>query len=428
MKQELKIAIAGLGVVGGGVYEILIKNIDLLNQRCKKKLKLVAICSRSKKDFVNQSQVKCYNNALDLAEDKDIDLIVELIGGSDGIAYELCKKSLKNKKNFVTANKALIAIHGLELAKLAEENNVSLRFEAGVAGAIPILKSLREGLGANKIDQIYAILNGTCNYILTKMEENEASFDEVLKEAQNLGYAESDPTFDIQGIDTAHKLAILVAIAKNSQIDFDNIYVEGITKISIDDIKLAKELGYKIKLLGIFKDIDANKIEQAVYPCLVKSSNNIANIDDSYNAILAHGNNCEWSFQVGRGAGAAPTASAVVADILDVANDNYNLPFGSNIANLINIDSKNIAQRVGGYYLRFNINKEFAREGDFIQEVFAKKEIITKSIIKEINQDQLIYALMIDNISENDINKFLEKINLIKEITNVNLIRIEDIK
>ncbi|MDA0901942.1 MAG: homoserine dehydrogenase [Proteobacteria bacterium] len=393
MTKELRIAIAGLGVVGGGVYNILTKQVELLNKRSKNKVKLVAVSSRSKKDFVDESKVKFYENTADLAKADDVDVVVELIGGSEGIAYELCKTALKNKKHFVTANKAMIATHGVELTKLAEENGVCLAFEAGVAGAIPVLKSLREGLIANDITKVYAILNGTCNYILSKMAENGDNFDDVLKDAQKLGYAEADPTFDIEGIDSAHKLAIIAAIAKNAQVDFDALHIEGITKISIDDINLAKEFGYNIKLLGIFKDIDGKTIQQTVYPALIKSTNQIAAVSDSYNAALSHGNNCEWSFLVGRGAGAAPTASAVVADILDVANENYNAPFGVKSSDLIKLSTLSINDRVGKYYIRFNADKDFAKANKFTQKAFSG-ELIEKSIIKEVSDNQLLYALL----------------------------------
>ena len=423
--SRLKIAIAGLGVVGGGVYKILTKNIALLNKRAKSDLELVAVSSRTVKDFVNQSQIKFYNNTLDLADDKDIDIIVELIGGSEGTAYELAKKALKNKKHFVTANKALIAVHGLELAKLAEENNVALCFEAAVAGSIPILKSLKEGLIANNIDQIYGILNGTCNYILTKMQTNGLNFAEVLKEAQQLGYAEADPTFDIEAIDSAHKLAILAAIAKNCRIDFNALYIEGITKITIDDIKFAEELGYKIKLLGIFKDLNNGFIEQNVYPALIKYSEKIAVVDDSYNAVLTHGDNCDWNLQIGRGAGALPTASAVVADILDIAGGNYGLPFGCKVSDLIKVKTSEISQRTGGYYLRFKADKQFAKESNFITEVFGNSEIIEQSIIKEADDNNLIYALKTKDLIEKEFNSYLEKLEKINQINDIHRIRIE---
>ncbi|MDA9231481.1 homoserine dehydrogenase, partial [Rickettsiales bacterium] len=399
MKQSLNVAIAGLGVVGGGVYDILTKELELINKRSRKSINLVAVSSRSKKDFVDESKIKYYENTLDLAEAEDIDVIIETIGGDD-VAYELCKRSLKNGKHFITANKAMIAVYGSELADLAARSNVSLCFEAAVAGAIPILKSLKEGLIANKVSKIYGILNGTCNYILTKMEEDNLDFEVALKQAQELGYAEADPTFDIGNIDSAHKLAILSSIAKNSELDFNALHIEGITKISIDDIRFAGEFGYKIKSLGVFEDINENKIKQSVYPALIKKGHEIAAVNDSYNAVLSLGNNAEWNFQVGRGAGAKPTASAVVADILDISNNCSSFPFGCDVKDLKSVTTADITERVGDYYFRFTIDKNFAKDDSFLENLFADSGIISQSIIKEVDEENLIYALKINNIEE----------------------------
>lgn len=424
MTKTLNVAIAGLGIVGGGVYEILSKESNLLNKRSKKEIKLVAVASRSSKDFVDKSKVKIYQNALDLADDKEIDVIVETIGG-DGIAYELCKKALNNGKHFVTANKAMLAKYGVELAKIAEKNNVALAFEASVAGSIPILKSLKEGLAANEIKKIYGIVNGTCNYILTKMEEDNLDFSIALKQAQDLGYAEADPTFDIENIDSAHKLTILSAIAKNCQPDFNSLYIEGITKISIDDIRFALEFGYKIKSLVSFENF-GNKIRQFVYPALVKKTSKIANVNDSYNAILTLASNAEWNFQVGRGAGSKPTASAVVADIIDIANDRYNFAFGVRSEELKIVESIKIEDRVGEYYLRFLVDKDYAKNSDFIIKLFNNPSIIEQSIVKENDQGKLIYALKIGNIEEKSMKLALSDLENTSQITSINLIRIED--
>ncbi len=426
MKQTLNIAIAGLGVVGGGVYEILTKESDLINKRSRKSVNLVAVSSRSRKDFIDESKIKYYENTLDLADDENVDVIIETIGGDD-IAYELCKKSLKNGKHFVTANKAMIAIHGSELADLAARNNVSLCFEAAVAGAIPILKSLKEGLIANKVSKIYGILNGTCNYILTKMEEDDLDFDVALKQAQELGYAEADPTFDVGNIDSAHKLAILSSIAKNCELDFDALHIEGITKVSIDDIRFASEFGYKIKSLGIFEDIAENKIKQSVYPALIKKDHEISAVNDSYNAILSLGNNAEWNFQVGRGAGAKPTASAVVADILDISNNCSSFPFGCEVRDLKSVTTADLKERIGDYYLRFTVEKNFAKDEKFLENLFADSGSISQSIIKEVDDENLIYALKINNIEESILDDNLEKFQNLRQIENINIIRIESI-
>lgn len=426
MKESLNVAIAGLGVVGGGVYDILTKENALLNKRSRQNIQLKAVASRSKKDFVDENIIKYHDHVLDLADDKNVDVIVETIGG-ETVAYELCKKALKNGKHFVTANKAMIANHGMELADLASRNNVKLCFEAGVAGAIPILKSIREGLGANQISKLYGILNGTCNYILTKMEDENLEFKVALKQAQDLGYAEADPTFDIENIDSAHKLAILAAIAKNCELDFEALYIEGITKISIHDIRFAAEFGYKIKSLGVFEDIGENEIRQSVYPALIKKENKLATVDDSYNAILSLGNNCEWNFQVGRGAGAKPTASAVVADILDIANNAGAFPLGCDVKDLKLVKTASINDRVGEYYLRFHVEKSITKDKDFLEKIFEDTSVINESIIKEIDEDTLIYALKIGSVKEKKIKEVLERIDGLTRISDVNLIRVEDI-
>jgi len=430
--KQINIGIAGLGIVGSGVYEILTKNIDLLNKRSKHKINLIAVSSRTKKDFIDESKIKFYQNPLDLAEDKNIDIIIETIGGADGIAFELCKKTLKNKKHFITANKAMIATHGLELAKLAEENGVAITFEAAVAGGIPALKTIKEGLVGNKISKIYAILNGTCNYILSKMENDQASFLDALKQAQNLGYAEADPTFDIEGVDTAHKIAILAAIAKNSIVKLGEMHIEGITKISLADIKFATEFGYKIKLLGVFEDLGGGKIHQSVYPALISNKQNIANVGDSFNAVLSFGDNCDWNLQIGRGAGSKPTASAIVADVIDIANHCFSMPFGVASHQLIDVDIADIKTRVGQYYLRFVVEKAFAQknvlESDFIKNIFEDGDL-DQFIIEEIDidEDKIMYGLKTTKISEEKTISCIKKIESINQISQLNFIRIEEI-
>jgi homoserine dehydrogenase len=424
---QINIAIAGLGIVGSGVFEILTKQIDLLNKRSKNQVNLVAASSRTAKDFIDQSKIKFYQNPLDLADDPEINIIIEAIGGADGIALELCKKTLKNKKHFITANKAMIATHGLELAKLAEENNVALAFEAAVAGGIPCLKTIKEGLIGNQISKIYAILNGTCNYILSKMEGEKISFAEALGQAQNLGYAEADPTFDIEGIDSAHKIAILASIAKNSAVKLDKMNIEGITKISLFDIQTADEFGYKIKLLGIFEDLKDNNIKQSIYPALISKKHNIANVEDSFNAVLSFGNNCDWNLQVGRGAGSKPTACAIVADIMDIANDRFFAAFGTNTKNLIEINITDLGQQKSCYYLRFVAEKDFATQNNLISNVFGENSIIEQSNIEEINEDQIIYGLITSQIKEEDFLLFIKKAQSINQINDINWIRITEI-
>ena len=314
MGKVFKVAIAGLGTVGGGAVKLLKQNAEEISNRCGKKVEIVALCSRRKThinvDF-DVSDIPWYDDAVQMAKEVDADAIVELIGGSEGVAREVCETAIKSGKSLVTANKALLAMHGNELAKLADDNNVNIAYEAAVAGGIPIIKSIREGLAGNKILSISGILNGTCNYILTTMKETGRGFDDVLAEAQAKGYAEADPSCDVDGIDTAHKTAILAALAFGVPIDFGNTYVEGIRKISARDIANADEFGYKIKLLGIAKVSDKG-IEQRVHPCFVPKDEPIANVDGVFNAVVVKGDFVGTSLFAGRGAGERPTASSVV--------------------------------------------------------------------------------------------------------------------
>ena len=321
--KEMRVGIIGLGTVGLGVARILIEQQALMARRLGKTLKLVAVADRYlDRDFgLDFSGVRLTDDANAILTADDIDLVVELIGGYEP-ARTFVQTALENGKHVVTANKALIAKHGEELFPLAQVNGVALGFEAAVGGGIPCLKTLREGVAANTIESVYGILNGTCNFILTKMENEKADYADVLKEAQELGYAEADPTFDVEGIDTAHKLSILASMAYGSQIKFDEVFTEGISKIGAADIQAVSELGYRIKLLGIAKPHGKNgkveQVEMRVHPTLVPLTSQIAQVSDSYNAVMISGNFVEHSVSIGRGAGERPTASAVVADIMDI--------------------------------------------------------------------------------------------------------------
>ena len=322
--KEVRVGILGLGTVGLGTARILIEQQALMAKRLGKTIRLVAAADRDlSRDFgLDLSDVKLYDDAADLVKADDVDLVVELIGGYEP-ARTFVATALESGKHVVTANKALIAKHGEELFKLATDNHVALGFEAAVGGGIPCLKALREGVAANHIESVYGILNGTCNFILTKMEHEGEDYADVLKEAQALGYAEADPTFDVEGIDTAHKLAILAAMAFGSEIRFDEVFTEGISRISAADIEAVRELGYRIKLLGIAKPHgehgEVKQVEMRVHPTLVPLSSQIAQVSDSYNAVMISGDFVEHTVYIGRGAGERPTASAVVADIMDIA-------------------------------------------------------------------------------------------------------------
>jgi len=322
--SEIRVGLLGLGTIGTGVARILIEQQELMRRRLGKTVRLVAAADRNLEvdrglDF---SGVRLTDDANDIVMADDVDLVVELIGGYEP-ARSFVATALAHGKHVVTANKALIAKHGEELFPLAAEQGVAVGFEAAVGGGIPCLKALREGCAANAMESVYGILNGTCNFILTKMENEGADYADVLKEAQELGYAEADPTFDVEGIDTAHKLSILAAMAYGSKIKFDEVFTEGISNITASDIASAAELGYRIKLLGIAKPHGENgevkQVEMRVHPTLVPADSQLAQVSDSYNAVQVSGDFVEHTMYFGRGAGERPTASAVVADIMDIA-------------------------------------------------------------------------------------------------------------
>ncbi len=354
--SALRIGIAGLGTVGTGTVQVIETHKELLSLRAGRDIDIVAVSARSRTldRGIDISGFDWYDDPTLMADADNIDLIVELIGGSDGIAKALVENALKAGKHVVTANKALIAHHGNDLAALAEEAGVALYCEAAVAGGIPILKGLSEGLAANEIKRVYGILNGTCNYILTEMRDTGRSFEDVLEEAQKLGYAEADPSFDVDGIDTAHKLAILSAISFGTKIDFDGIHVEGIREIAPIDLDFAEELGFGIKLLGI-ASINDGVIEQRVHPCMVPKEAPINLVEGSFNAVVAEGDFVDTVLNEGRGAGGGPTASAVVADILDIARGHCVPLFGIPSASLRDLPTRPMDKHVGAYYVRFNV-------------------------------------------------------------------------
>ncbi len=315
----VRIGLLGLGTIGVGVARILLENRAILERRLGKGVRLVRACDLdiTIDRGLDLKDVELTTDVDAVIKADDIDVIVELIGGYEP-ARSFVATAIENGKHVVTANKALIARHGEELFAQAAGKDAAIGFEAAVGGGIPCLKALREGLAANNIQSVYGILNGTCNYILTKMEHEGLPFDEVLKQAQKLGYAEADPTFDVEGVDTAHKLSILAAMAFGSEIRFDEVHTEGISRITPDDIESARELGYRIKLLGIAK-AHAEHVEMRVHPTMVPHAAQLAQVSDSYNAVQISGDFVEHTMYFGRGAGEKPTASAVVADVLDIA-------------------------------------------------------------------------------------------------------------
>jgi homoserine dehydrogenase len=356
MTRPLSVGVAGLGTVGGGVLKMLRDNADIVTARAGRPIAVTAVSARdrSKDRGLPVSGLHWYEDPVALAADPGIDVVVELIGGSDGPALALAEAALAAGKPLVTANKALLAVHGATLARLAEERDVALGFEAAVAGGIPVIKALREGLSGNRISAVAGILNGTCNYILTQMRERGREFAEVLADAQKLGYAETDPSFDIDGIDAAHKLAILAALAFGRPVAFKDVYIEGIRRISAVDIAFASELGYRIKLLGIARQTEAG-IETRVHPCMVPGTAPIARVDGVFNAVVAEGDFVGRVMLEGRGAGAGPTASAVVADLIDIARNRLTPVWGAAGAALSTAPSIPMSHHVGPYYLRLMV-------------------------------------------------------------------------
>ncbi|HWU56929.1 MAG TPA: homoserine dehydrogenase [Rhizomicrobium sp.] len=356
MTDVFKIAIAGLGTVGGGVVKALAQRADELSHRAGRRLEIVGVSARDRNKARDFTVTGWTDDPLWLAKG-DADVVVELIGGEEGIARELVEAALANKKHVVTANKALLAKHGLKLAQLAEKNGVTLKFEAAAAGGIPIVKALREGLITYRVDAVKGILNGTCNYILTEMESSGRSFADVLKEAQAKGYAEADPTLDVGGGDTAHKLTLLASLAFGTAPDLDAVAVEGIQHITPDDIAFASEFGYRIKLLGVARRM-ANKIDQKVHPAMVRVRAALANVSGAANGVLVDAGEAGSFFFSGRGAGEAPTASAVVADIVEAASGSASSVFGRPAASLARLDAADGKQAVSPWYLRFEVLDE----------------------------------------------------------------------
>lgn len=354
--KPLRIGVAGLGTVGGGVLKLVSANADLLSRRTGRPIQVVAVSARdrSRDRGVDLSSVRWYENAADLAVDPDVDVFVELIGGSDGIAKQAVEAALAAGKHVVTANKALLAHHGATLAKTAEAAGLTLAFEAAVAGGIPAIKGLREGLAANNIREVHGILNGTCNYILTEMRTTGRDFADVLADAQRLGYAEADPSFDVDGVDAAHKLAVLTAVAFGTHVDFKSVHIEGIRHVSALDINYAQELGYRIRLLGIARRTP-DGIEQRVHPCMVPITSPCGATDGVFNAVVADGDFVDKVVLVGRGAGAGPTASAVVADLVDIARGRSTPTFGVPAGELEPAKAAPLSRRRGRYYVRLMV-------------------------------------------------------------------------
>jgi homoserine dehydrogenase len=353
MVAPLKVGLAGLGTVGASVVRLIGEQRNALALRCGRPIEIVAVTARSrgKNRGIDLKGMRWVNDPVKLAGDPAIDAFVELIGGEGNPARAAVTAALKAGKSVVTANKALLASHGVALAALAEKHKVALNFEAAVAGGIPIIKTLREGLAGNAIERVYGILNGTCNYILTRMEREKLTFAECLKEAQRLGYAEADPSFDVDGHDTAQKLAILASLTFGIKVDPKSIYVEGISSIAPADLEAAEELGYRVKLLGVAVKTDKG-IEQRVHPTMVRKDSAIAQVMGVTNAVTVDAQGIAPITLVGPGAGGMATASSVVADIADIARGVRAAPFGRPVARLTTSRKAPMQRHEGGYYIR----------------------------------------------------------------------------
>ncbi|WP_067333349.1 homoserine dehydrogenase [Stappia indica] len=382
MKSELRVGVAGLGTVGASLVRLLRRKADSFAARCGRPVTVTGVSARdrSRDRGIDLSDTVWFDRAEDLAVSPDIDVFVELIGGDNGPAEASVRAALAAGKHVVTANKALLARHGVELARLAEENGVSLAFEAAAAGGIPVIKAVRESLAGNDISRIYGILNGTCNYILTRMEQEGLDFSECLADAQRLGYAEADPTFDIEGFDTAHKLALLTSLAFGNEIDADAIYIEGISSITRADIEAATELGYRIKLLGVAQKTDSG-IEQRVHPTMVPRASAIARIDGVLNAVAIDGDAVGEVVLVGPGAGGNATASAVLGDIADIARGLAIPALGRPVGKLSPYKAARMRMHEGGYYIRLAV---YDRPGAFaeIARIMAGEGISLESIVQ----------------------------------------------
>jgi homoserine dehydrogenase len=383
MTTFLRVGIAGLGTVGASVIRLLERQAGALAARTGRRIAVTGVSARdrTRDRGVDLREAKWFDDPVALAKSSDIDLFVELVGGDEGSAREAVEAALSSGKPVVTANKALLAKHGMALARLAEEKRVALAFEASVAGGIPIVKTLREGLAGNEISRVYGILNGTCNYILSRMELEGLSFEDCLKEAQRLGYAEADPTFDIGGFDTAHKLAILTSLAFGTAVDAEAIHVEGITSIRLEDLRSADELGYRIKLLGVAQRTP-DGIEQRVHPTMVPKSSAIAQVMGVTNAVTIDADAVKELTLVGPGAGGDATASAVVADIADVARGIRSAPFGLPAASLATPNRRAMQRHEGGYYIRLSVHDRPGAAANIAMRM-AERQISLESIMQK---------------------------------------------
>jgi homoserine dehydrogenase len=423
MKEPLKLGVAGLGTVGVGLLGLLAEHGRRVADSIQRPIQVVAVSARdrAKKRGASLEGMTWFDDPVRLAADPGIDVFVELIGGEDGVAKHAVEAALAAKKHVVTANKALLARHGTELARLAEKQGVSLDFEAAVAGGIPVIKTMRESLVGNQIRRVYGILNGTCNYILTQMQTEHRPFADVLKEAQAKGYAEADPTFDIGGFDAAHKLALLTSLAFGTRVAFDQIHIEGIQSITQADIEAAHDLGYRIKLLGVAM-VTESGIEQRVHPAMVPKHSAIAEVSGVTNCVAIVGDFVNTLLLVGPGAGGKATASAVMSDIVDLARGVLIPPFAVPAAALKPYKRAKLGQHQGAYYVRLSV---YDRPGAMasIARRMSDREVSLESIVQRrpraslpgidarpVNGDPIPLILITHETTEEAIRKTLDAI------------------
>ena len=429
---DIRVGIIGLGSVGQGVVKILNDIISLIKKKTNAKISIIGVSAKNKNKQreVQIDTYQWYDNPISLAVNEDADIIIELIGGEDGVALEVVENAIRAGKNVITANKALIAKKGNYLLELAEKNGAKLLFEAAIAGSIPIVKTLKESVASNTISAIYGILNGTCNYILTSMEKDGMSFDNALKRAQDLGFAEADPTFDIEGYDAAHKLSILSSMCFGNEIDFDHVKIQGIKAIELDDIRAASDYGYAIRLLGIAKKNKDGRISQVVRPSLLSKESDLAGIEWEKNAVSIKGNYFNELLLSGPGAGRYPTASAIMGDLFDIINSTNYPSLGIPLKSLSKSSNEMTAES-GRFYLRLllpdisgtmaSITNAMAKNGISIDD-------ITQRISKKMKDRNLVPITIITSTTDfMSINKAVEDINKNNySPTTPNIITIED--
>ncbi len=429
MNPPLKIAVAGLGTIGAGVLKLLRENGVLLAERCARPLVVTAVSARdrSKDRGVSLDGLQWYDDAAVMAREADAEVVVELVGGTDGIAKRVCEAAIAAGRHVVTANKALLALHGTAMARAAEAKGVVLAYEAAVAGGIPIIKALREGLAANRITRVYGILNGTCNYILSNMRISGRGFEEVLAEAQKLGYAEADPSFDVDGVDAAHKLSILAALAFGTEVNFSGVHIEGIRHVSPVDIAYAAELGFRIKLLGMAR-VTEHGLEQRVHPCMVPIETPIAHVEGVFNAVVAEGDRVGKTVYEGRGAGEGPTASAVVADLIDLARGRTTPAFGVPVARLARLPAAPMNRHRGAYFVRLMVLDRPGVIADVAAALRDENVSLESMLQRGRSPDETVPVVLTTHISEEaGMVRALERIAALKTVREKpRMIRIED--